>query len=272
MPVIVLSAAGSEQRKVSAFDGGADDYVTKPFGMAELEARIRAALRHRATPDCADRRYTSSRWGELHLDLVHHEARVDGKLVELTSKEFDILAFLARHAGRLCTHKMILEQVWGPGYGTESQYLRVYVYRLRRKLGDEGGDLLRDVSRDRLHARRAGLKVVGRQIVRDSRGTRRASYPGVNQAPASGRCDSSPDGRCHRFEHLTRRSARPLLRPTRSTAGKQLEVAGRAERVDSRHRKHETDVASRALHRLRTARTRCRRCGRARPRVARLRP
>ena len=142
VPVIVLSAAGSEQRKVAAFDGGADDYVTKPFGMAELEARIRAALRHRAKPDSKTEK-TELDGGTIHIDLVHHEARVDGKLVELTRKEFDILAFLAMHAGRLCTQRMILEQVWGAGYGTESQYLRVYVYRLRRKLGEEGGRLLR---------------------------------------------------------------------------------------------------------------------------------
>lgn len=142
VPVIVLSAAGSEQRKVAALDGGADDYVTKPFGMAELEARIRTALRHRATP-VEHTEPLELNDGDLHLDLVHHEARVSGKLVELTSKEFDLLAFLVRHAGRLCTHKMILENVWGAGYGSESQYLRVYVYRLRHKLGDEVGGLLR---------------------------------------------------------------------------------------------------------------------------------
>ena len=137
VPVIVLSAAGSEQRKVSALDGGADDYVTKPFGMAELEARIRAALRHRAKPD-SKAEETEIDVGVIHIDLVHHEARVDQKLVELTSKEFGILAFLARHAGRLCTQRMILEHVWGAGYGSESQYLRVYMYRLRRKLGEAG--------------------------------------------------------------------------------------------------------------------------------------
>jgi two-component system KDP operon response regulator KdpE len=142
VPVIVLSAAGSEQRKVAALDGGADDYVTKPFSMAELEARIRTALRHRAPPGAQDEMH-ELQVGELNLDLVHHQARVSGKLIELTSKEFDLLAFLARHAGRLCTHQMILEQVWGAGYGSESQYLRVYIYRLRRKLGDEGGRLLK---------------------------------------------------------------------------------------------------------------------------------
>jgi two-component system, OmpR family, KDP operon response regulator KdpE len=142
VPVIVLSAAGSDQRKVAALDGGADDYVTKPFSMAELEARIRTALRHR-TPPVAQDEVHELQVGELHLDLVHHQARVAGKLVELTSKEFDLLGFLARHAGKLCTHQMILEQVWGAGYGSESQYLRVYIYRLRRKLGDEGGNLLK---------------------------------------------------------------------------------------------------------------------------------
>ena len=142
VPVIVLSAAGSEQRKVAALDGGADDYVTKPFGMAELEARIRTALRHRSTP-VEQKEPLELRDGEIHMDLVHHEARVCGKLVELTSKEFDLLAFLVRHAGRLCTHKMILENVWGAGYGSESQYLRVYVYSFRHKLGNEVGGLLR---------------------------------------------------------------------------------------------------------------------------------
>lgn len=142
VPVIVLSAAGSEQRKVAALDGGADDYVTKPFSMAELEAQIRTALRHRS-PLVASDEIQELQVGELHLDLVHHQARVAGKLVELTSKEFDLLGFLARHAGKLCTHQMILEQVWGQGYGSESQYLRVYIYRLRRKLGDESGNLLK---------------------------------------------------------------------------------------------------------------------------------
>jgi two-component system KDP operon response regulator KdpE len=142
VPVIVLSAAGSEQRKVSALDGGADDYVTKPFGMAELEARIRAALRHGSRPGPLDEEQDLD-VGELHLDLVHHTAYMKGEQLELTSREFDLLAFLARNAGKLCTQRMILERVWGPGYGTESQYLRVYVYRLRRKLGDEGGGLLR---------------------------------------------------------------------------------------------------------------------------------
>jgi two-component system KDP operon response regulator KdpE len=141
VPVIVLSATGSEDRKVAALDGGADDYVTKPFGMAELEARIRAALRHGHPRHDEDEAELAVGW--LELDLVHHEARSAGRPLELTAKEFDLLAFLARHAGKVCTHQMILQEVWGTGYQSEAQYLRVYVHRLRHKLGDEDGRFLR---------------------------------------------------------------------------------------------------------------------------------
>jgi two-component system KDP operon response regulator KdpE len=142
VPILVLSATGSEDRKVAALDGGADDYVTKPFGMAELGARIRAAIRHRRG-DSADAQPTTLSVGSLELDLVHHETRVDGTPVELTAKEFDVLAFLARHAGRICTHEMILASVWGPGYGREAQYLHAYMHRLRQKLRDPEGQLIR---------------------------------------------------------------------------------------------------------------------------------
>jgi two-component system KDP operon response regulator KdpE len=141
VPIIVLSATGSEDRKVAALDGGADDYVTKPFGMAELEARIRAALRH-VQPSRHEEEAGLS-VGLLELDLVHHQARSAGREVELTAKEFDLLAFLARHAGKVCTHQMILQEVWGGGYQSEAQYLRVYVHRLRHKLSDEDGRFLR---------------------------------------------------------------------------------------------------------------------------------
>ncbi len=141
VPVIVLSATGLEDRKVAALDEGADDYVTKPFGMAELEARIRSAVRHRGT-EVADEPAVL-RVGALELDLVHHQAAMDGRAVELTGREFDVLSFLARHPGKVCTHQMILNRVWGGRFGGEDQTLRVYVYRLRRKLGDEGGRMLR---------------------------------------------------------------------------------------------------------------------------------
>ncbi len=141
VPIIVLSATSLEDRKVKALDGGANDYVTKPFGMAELEARIRTAIRNRPV----DSEIIEGKVvvGELEVDLVHHQAQFLGNQVELTAKEFDLLAFLAQHAGKVCTHQMILGQVWGGEYSSESEYLRVYIYRLRRKLGDTEGHLLR---------------------------------------------------------------------------------------------------------------------------------
>jgi two-component system KDP operon response regulator KdpE len=141
VPVIVLSATALEDRKVAALDGGANDYVTKPFGMAELEARIRTALRHAAQPVVPDDGTLTV--GPIELDLVHYQASVDGEPVDLTAKEFELLAFLARHAGKTCTHQMVLHQVWGDSYGDEADYLRVYIYRLRKKLGEKGGPRLR---------------------------------------------------------------------------------------------------------------------------------
>jgi two-component system KDP operon response regulator KdpE len=139
VPVIVLSATALEDRKVAALDGGANDYVTKPFGMAELEARIRTSLRRAGTAPAGDKLQV----GPLELDLSHYQATLHGQPVELTAKEFEILAYLARHAGKTCTHQMLLRQVWGPNYGAEADYLRVYMYRLRKKLGERGGHLLR---------------------------------------------------------------------------------------------------------------------------------
>jgi two-component system KDP operon response regulator KdpE len=143
VPIIVLSAIDVEDRKVAALEGGADDYVTKPFGMAELEARIRTALRHRrpAAPNGA----TTIEAGPLDLDLVHREAHAHQRRVELTAKEFDVLAFLARHAGKICTRQMILGAVWGPGYAGETGYLHAYIHRLRQKLDDPSGRLIRTV-------------------------------------------------------------------------------------------------------------------------------
>ncbi len=145
VPIIVLSATGSEDRKVAALDGGADDYVTKPFGMAELDARIRTALRHAQRSGHGEGEVAELAVGSLELDLAHHQVRCAGRPLELTAKEFDLLAFLARHAGKVCTHQMILQEVWGAGYGSEAQYLRVYVHRLRHKLADQDGSLLRTV-------------------------------------------------------------------------------------------------------------------------------
>jgi two-component system KDP operon response regulator KdpE len=146
VPIVVLSAYGDERRKVEALDSGADDFVTKPFGMAELEARLRVALRHGAARRGgeADPLQTLD-IGDLHIDLVHHMATLDGDALQLTAKEFELLAYLARHAGKVCTHHMILKDVWGPGYGIESNYVRVYTHRLRKKLGDDNGTMLKTV-------------------------------------------------------------------------------------------------------------------------------
>lgn len=143
VPIIVLSADGTDDRKITALDGGADDYMTKPFSMGELDARLRVALRHRRPAEANGAKELDV--GSLHVDLVHHEATVDGRRLELTAREFDLLTFLAAHVGKVCTHSMILQAVWGPRYGTELEYLRVYSYRLRRKLGDEQGTMLQTV-------------------------------------------------------------------------------------------------------------------------------
>lgn len=143
VPIVVLSADSSEDRKVDALDGGADDYMTKPFGMRELDARLRVALRHHAA-ESLEQSATELDAGRLHLDLVHYEASFDGTSVDLTPKEFDFLAYLARHVGKVCTRSMILENVWGPSYARELHYLKVYAYRIRRKLHDEQGLFLQN--------------------------------------------------------------------------------------------------------------------------------
>lgn len=143
VPIVVLSADSSEDRKVDALNGGADDYMTKPFGMRELDERLRVALRHHAA-ETMERTATELDTGPLHLDLVHYEARFHGQPVDLTPKEFDFLAYLARHVGKICTRSMILENVWGPFYVKELHYLKVYAYRIRRKLHDEEGLFLQN--------------------------------------------------------------------------------------------------------------------------------
>ena len=140
VPILVLSALGSEERKVQALDHGADDYVTKPFSMAELEARLRVLLRRSTSAEPAPPAEVVV--GGLTCDLVHRMASLDGVPLRLTAKEFDLLAYLARHAGKVCTHQMILRDVWGASYSDEAHYLRVYAHRLRRKLGDAGAMLV----------------------------------------------------------------------------------------------------------------------------------
>jgi two-component system KDP operon response regulator KdpE len=134
VPVVVLTAVDGERDKVTALDLGADDYVTKPFGVAELMARIRVALRH-ARPAGADRPRVV-RVGEVAIDLDAKLVTRAGVPVRLTPIEYRLLETLATNAGRLCTHRFLLERVWGPGYGDESQYLRVYMANLRKKLDD----------------------------------------------------------------------------------------------------------------------------------------
>jgi two-component system KDP operon response regulator KdpE len=143
VPIVVLSANDAEDRKVAALDQGADDYVTKPFGMAELEARIRTAIRHRK-PETEGAPKTLAA-GSLSLDVMHLEAHLDGATIKLTPKEFEVLAFLVRHVEKVCTHQMILDAVWGTPYAKESQYLHVYINRLRQKIGDAPGLLLKTV-------------------------------------------------------------------------------------------------------------------------------
>ena len=133
VPIIVLSAADAELRKVAALDEGADDYVTKPFGMAELEARIRTALRHGASKEEPPAEFGE---GPIRLNLVHRQAEVDGRTLKLTAREFDVLVFLVRNVGRVCTNQMILEAVWGSAYSKENGYLHAYIHRLRDKLAE----------------------------------------------------------------------------------------------------------------------------------------
>ncbi|MGH9210903.1 MAG: response regulator [Acidimicrobiales bacterium] len=140
VPIIVLTAEGAEDRKIRALDDGADDYVTKPFSTPELLARLRVALRHRRVADLGELGELNGPVldvGDLHIDIPHRKVEVEGRTIELTPKEFAFLAMLARHAGKVLTHRMILQEVWGPEYGTESEYLRVYASQLRKKLRDD---------------------------------------------------------------------------------------------------------------------------------------
>ena len=132
VPILILSARGEERSKVEALDAGADDYLTKPFGFGELLARMRAALRRAERPEGGES--SELVHGPLRIDLARRRVDLDGREVRLTPIEFKLLAVLARHAGRVVTHRQLLTEVWGPHSAEETQYLRVYLTHLRRKL------------------------------------------------------------------------------------------------------------------------------------------
>lgn len=131
-PIIVLTVRGSERDKVAALDIGADDYLTKPFGVDELLARIRVALRHAARPSSGSAAMFQT--GGLQVDLERRTVSVDGSVVHLTPTEYQLLKVFIAHPNKVLTDQMLLREVWGSGYATESNYLHVYVARLRKKL------------------------------------------------------------------------------------------------------------------------------------------
>jgi two-component system, OmpR family, KDP operon response regulator KdpE len=138
VPIIVLSALGEEGDKVQALNLGADDYLTKPFGVDELLARIKAVLRRAQRPAAAVDGQRLVR-GELVADFGRHQVTRRGEPLELTPTEFELLVYLMHEAGKVLRHRDILQQVWGPEYGQELEYLRVYVGRLRQKIEDDPG-------------------------------------------------------------------------------------------------------------------------------------
>jgi len=133
LPILILSARSAEADKIAALDSGADDYVTKPFGVGELTARIRVALRHAARGAAKDGAQTL-RLGEIEVDLARRLVRAEGKDIHLTPIEFRLLACLASHAGMVLTQRHLLREVWGPSYVDQSHYLRIYMKQLRHKL------------------------------------------------------------------------------------------------------------------------------------------
>lgn len=137
LPIIVLSARDRETEKIEALDIGADDFVNKPFGVGELLARMRAALRHRMQRNAET---PVAVVGQLEIDNVRHRVLRNGQEVRLTPKEFELLSFLSRHAGKVLTHRQIMTAVWGPAHTEDTQYLRVYVGHLRQKLEDAPED------------------------------------------------------------------------------------------------------------------------------------
>jgi two-component system KDP operon response regulator KdpE len=131
VPIIVLSARDREGEKIAALDLGADDYVSKPFGIGELMARIRTLLRHRSREAGETTLFES---GGLSIDTLAHKVTRDGKVLKLTPREYEVLQLLVRNSGRVLTHRQILQAVWGPANVEDTQYLRVFVGRLRQKI------------------------------------------------------------------------------------------------------------------------------------------
>lgn len=134
VPILVLSARHSSDEKVEALDAGADDYVTKPFGMDELLARLRAAVRRAEPVGAGDDEVTTVETEQFTVDLAAKKVNRAGRDVRLTPTEWHLLKVLVRNTGRLVSQKQLLQEVWGPSYGTETNYLRVYMAQLRRKL------------------------------------------------------------------------------------------------------------------------------------------
>jgi two-component system KDP operon response regulator KdpE len=134
VPVVMLSVRDAESEKVKALDAGANDYVTKPFGIQELMARLRALMRNRQGEPEATQRYDD---GRLAIDLSRREVSLDGALLSLTRKEYAVLALLLRHAGRVVTQQQLLRDIWGATHTHDSHYLRIVVGKLRQKLGDD---------------------------------------------------------------------------------------------------------------------------------------
>ena len=137
VPIIVLSAKGEEKTKVEALDIGADDFVTKPFGIDELLARVRAALRRATAQEKVEPEPTILASGDFHIDLESRKVTVCGAELHLTPKEFDLLVYFVRHAEKVLTHRTLLAAVWGGDYVEQDQYLRVFVGNLRKKLEKE---------------------------------------------------------------------------------------------------------------------------------------
>ena len=136
VPIIILTALGEEADKIQAFDLGADDYLTKPFGVGELLARVKAVLRRSRWSE-ATVRPGNIQYGNVSVDLERHEVIVSNNHVELTPTEFNLLVYLMENSSKVLSHRMILQNVWGPEYGEEHEYLRVYIGHLRQKIEED---------------------------------------------------------------------------------------------------------------------------------------